>query len=188
MFPFGVGPPCLQQQQARSPVSSQQWVAGRLLGTPLSGYLVSGAALTWWGPPDDQCTKPKEKAPTAMSILCSDDLDEDITCSSLVCFGCSGSSLWRTGSTARCSVQPFSSCDARAIEWVGSVVASVAACGILVHRPGLKTASPALEGGYLTTGLRQEIEGLQVRHYSWPPVCISWSTKMWASGWILDNC
>ena len=83
VFPFGVGPPCLQQQQARSPVSSQQWVAGRLLGTPLSGYLVSGAALTWWGPPDGQCTNPKEKAPTAVSILCSDDLDEDSTCSSL---------------------------------------------------------------------------------------------------------
>ena len=97
VFPFGVGPPCLQQQQARSSVSSQRWVAGRLLGTPLSGYLVSGAALTWWGPPDGQCTKSKEKVPRALSILCSDDLEEDITRGS-VCFGCSGSSLWQTGS------------------------------------------------------------------------------------------
>lgn len=33
VFPFGVGPPCLQQQQPSSPVSSQRSL-GRLLGTP----------------------------------------------------------------------------------------------------------------------------------------------------------
>ena len=67
------------------------------------------------------CTKSKEKAPRAVSILCCDDLDGDITCSSSVCFGCSGSSC---GERAPCgSMQPFSNCNARAIEWVGSVVA-----------------------------------------------------------------
>ena len=45
----------------------------------------------------------------------------------LVFFGCTGSSLCRTG--------PL-----------------VAACGILVPRPGIEPASPALEGGFLTTG------------------------------------
>ena len=66
----------------------------------------------------------------------------------------------------------LSSCGARAPEHVGSIVTACglsscrelgsvvvacvlscpAACGILVPQPGIKPASPALEGGYLTTG------------------------------------
>ena len=42
-----------------------------------------------------------------------------------------------------------SSCGVWALEHVDSVVA---ACGILVPRPGIEPASPALEGGFLTTG------------------------------------
>ena len=40
-------------------------------------------------------------------------------------------------------------------EWVSSVVPGLGcpvACGILVSQPGIKPASPALEGGFLTTG------------------------------------
>ena len=49
------------------------------------------------------------------------------------------------------------SCGTQAPEHMGSVVAArglscPAACGILVPRPGIKPASPALEGGFLTTG------------------------------------
>ena len=44
-----------------------------------------------------------------------------------------GSSLWHTGSRARRLGCP-------------------AACGILVPQPGIELASPALEGGFLTTG------------------------------------
>ena len=49
------------------------------------------------------------------------------------------------------------SCSVRAPERVGSVVVARGlncpmACGILVPRPGIKPASPALEGGFLTTG------------------------------------
>ena len=31
----------------------------------------------------------------------------------------------------------------------------------------------------------QDIDGLQLDFYNWPPVCISWGTKKWALGWIL---
>ena len=46
----------------------------------------------------------------------------------------------------------LSSCGARALEHAGSVVvvcgpSCAAACGILVPRPRIKPASPALEGG-----------------------------------------
>ena len=51
----------------------------------------------------------------------------------------------------------LSSCGAQAPERVGSVVVACglccpAACGILVPRPGIEPASPAWEGGFLTTG------------------------------------
>ena len=51
----------------------------------------------------------------------------------------------------------LSSCDALALEDTGSVVAvcrlsCLVACGILVPRPGIEPESPALEGGFLTTG------------------------------------
>ena len=51
----------------------------------------------------------------------------------------------------------FSSCGMWALEHVGSVVAAhrlscPTACGILVPPPGIEPASPALEGGFLTTG------------------------------------
>ena len=51
----------------------------------------------------------------------------------------------------------LSSCGTRAAEHAGSVVAvhglsCPTACGILVPRPGIEPASPALEGGFLTTG------------------------------------
>ena len=50
-----------------------------------------------------------------------------------------------------------SSCGVQALKHMGSVVAAhglicPAACGILVPRPGIEPASPALEGGFLTTG------------------------------------
>ena len=53
----------------------------------------------------------------------------------------------------------LSSCGARAPELVGSVVVACghscpATCGILVPRPEIEPASPALEGGFLTTGLQ----------------------------------
>ena len=52
----------------------------------------------------------------------------------------------------------LSSCGARAPECTGSVVVArglscPVACGILAPRPGVEPASPALEGGFLTTGL-----------------------------------
>ena len=51
----------------------------------------------------------------------------------------------------------LSSCGARALEHVGSVVAACglscpATCRILVPRPRIEPTSPALEGGFLTTG------------------------------------
>ena len=51
----------------------------------------------------------------------------------------------------------LSSCGARDPEHEGSVVVAyglscLAACGILVPRPGIEPASPALEGGFLTAG------------------------------------
>ena len=51
----------------------------------------------------------------------------------------------------------LSSCDARAPEYVGSVVVArglscLAACGILVPRPGTEPVSSALQDGFLTIG------------------------------------
>ena len=51
----------------------------------------------------------------------------------------------------------LSSCGAQALEHGGSVAAArrlscPGACGILVPRPGIEPAFPALEGGFLTTG------------------------------------
>ena len=51
----------------------------------------------------------------------------------------------------------LSSCGPRALEREGSVVVARGlscpeACGILVPRPGIEPASPALEGRFLTTG------------------------------------
>ena len=78
-------------------------------------------------------------------------------------FGCVGSSWWHVGSfvavhglfVAACGL--LSSCGAWDPERVGSVVVACrlscpAACGTLVPWPGIKPASPALEGGFLTIG------------------------------------
>ena len=51
----------------------------------------------------------------------------------------------------------FSSCGTRTLEGTGSAVMTrglscPVACGILVLRSGIKLVSPALEGGFLTTG------------------------------------
>ena len=43
------------------------------------------------------------------------------------------------------------SCGTQALEHVGSLVAPKA-CGILVPKPGIEPMSPAVEGGFLTTG------------------------------------
>ena len=56
----------------------------------------------------------------------------------------------------------LSTCGAQVPEHEGSVVAACglrcpAACGILVPRPGFEPASPALEGGFLTTGATREV-------------------------------
>ena len=88
-------------------------------------------------------------------------------------FGCIGSSLWCAGFSlvVACGFS-LSSCGAWTPERVGSVVCSMQAlslrcessvvvarglscpkaCGILVPRPGIEPASPALEGGFFTTG------------------------------------
>ena len=63
--------------------------------------------------------------------------------------------LWHAGSLLQRGL--LSSCGARAPEYAGSVVAAhrlscPAACGILVPQPGIELASPALEGGFLSTG------------------------------------
>ena len=74
-----------------------------------------------------------------------------------------GSSLWHEGSFVVvhglfiAAHGLLSSCVAWAPERVGSVVARhglscPVACGILVPRPGIEPAFPALEDGFLTTG------------------------------------
>ena len=90
---------------------------------------------------------------------------------------CSGSSLWCTGfslvvaygfSLSSCGAQDptehvgFVVCGTRApsLRCTSSVVvvhglSCPAACGILVPWPGIKLASPALEGGFLTTTNRE---------------------------------
>ena len=67
---------------------------------------------------------------------------------------CAGSSMWRAGSR----VCRLSSWGVQAPECMGSVVAACgpscrAVRGILVPRRGIEATSPALEGGFLTTGL-----------------------------------
>ena len=96
---------------------------------------------------------------------------------------CAASSLWHAGFSlvavhglfSSCGVRGFSlsGCGAQAPEHVGSVVCGTwplslrhassvvaahglscrMACGILVPRPRIEPASPALEGGFFTTGL-----------------------------------
>ena len=36
------------------------------------------------------------------------------------------------------------------------------ACGILVSQPGIEPVSPALQGGFLSTGLREVLERLLI--------------------------
>ena len=65
-------------------------------------------------------------------------------------------SLQHAGSfVAACGL--LSSCGEQATERTGSVVAArgiscPATCGIFVRQPGIESTSPALEGGFLTTG------------------------------------
>ena len=74
-----------------------------------------------------------------------------------------GLSLQHVGSSLQCIgfclvvARGLSSCDVQAPECTGSVVVAhglrcPVACGILVPLPGIKPASSALEGGFLTTG------------------------------------
>ena len=56
-----------------------------------------------------------------------------------------------------CEGQSCSRCGAQASESTDSLVAvcghgTSEACGILVPRPGIEPVSPALEGGFLTSG------------------------------------
>ena len=77
-------------------------------------------------------------------------------------FGCTGSQLLHAGSSL-CHVGSFvaahgpSSCGLQVLEHVGSVTAGPrlscsSACGILVPQPGIEPMSPALTGGFLSTG------------------------------------
>ena len=68
-------------------------------------------------------------------------------------FGCAGSLLQCLG---------FSSCGPWTLEGTGSAVRTrglscPVACGILVLRSGIKLVSPALEGGFLTTGPPEKV-------------------------------
>ena len=63
--------------------------------------------------------------------------------------------LWRTGYRARglCNLQHVGSLvEACGLSIYGGGLSCPMACGILVPRPGIKTASPALESGFFTTG------------------------------------
>ena len=67
----------------------------------------------------------------------------------LLFFGCTGSSLWPMG----CLLLRTVSLDLA----LGSVVVTLGlscpvACGVLAPRPKTKPMSPALQGGFLTTG------------------------------------
>lgn len=59
-----------------------QRVPGRLLGTPSSGYLVSGDPCAWWGHPTGflvgQLTNSKEKAPRAVPVLWPDEWERTL--------------------------------------------------------------------------------------------------------------
>ena len=76
----------------------------------------------------------------------------------VVACGLSSCGVWapeRTGSVVE--ARGLSSCGTQAPEYASSVVAArgfscPAACGILVLRQGIEPASPAWEGGFLTTG------------------------------------
>ena len=69
---------------------------------------------------------------------------------------CSEASLLSSCSGWASHCGGFSSCEELSLECVGSVVVlhrlSVPAWGILVPRPGIEPMSPALAGGFLTTG------------------------------------
>ena len=54
----------------------------------------------------------------------------------------------------RCSARALLPCTSFSLVWHAGLVASSCgmACGILVPRPGIEPESPALEGGFLTTG------------------------------------
>ena len=70
---------------------------------------------------------------------------------------CSTRDLLCSTQASLVAVPGLSTCGAWAPEHVGSVVvvcglSCPVACGILVPQPGIKPASPALEGGLLTTG------------------------------------
>ena len=68
------------------------------------------------------------------------------------------------GLISSCGVQVFSSCGAGSracglcsLQHAGSLVVTrgliyPAACGILIPQPGIEPVSPALEGGFFTTG------------------------------------
>ena len=74
-------------------------------------------------------------------------------------------SLWYTGfslvvACGLSSCGTWAICGTRVPERMGSVVVArglgcPAACGILVPRPGIESASPALQGGFLTTRPRE---------------------------------
>ena len=78
------------------------------------------------------------------------------------------------GAFTTCSTT-FSRCTARALEYVGLVIASWSslvgarvsscsvACGILVPWPGLEPQTPALQGGFSTTGS----PGKSLYSYAW---------------------
>ena len=66
-------------------------------------------------------------------------------------FGCSGSPPWRADSSPR--RVGFSLVAVRGLS-------CPAACGILLPPPGIKPSSPALEGGFLTTGPPGKSPGL----------------------------
>ena len=82
-----------------------------------------------------------------------------------------GCGIFRCGARASlvATCRLLSSCGARTLECglsscsvvVAHGLSSPAACGILVPRPGIKPASPALEAGFLTTGpAGKSLEGI----------------------------
>ena len=66
-------------------------------------------------------------------------------------------SLWQAGSVV--AAPGLSSCGAWALECIGLVALT---CGILVLRPGIEPTSPALEGGFLTTGPPGKSQGCYI--------------------------
>ena len=108
-------------------------------------------------------------------------------------FWLAGSSLWCMG---------FSCCEAQALECVGSVCAVCrlsgrsswaslvvvhglscpTACGILVPRPGIEPTSPALEGGFSTTGPPGKSSMVVIVLFVW-----NWVTEEVTKFWKLTN-